>query len=171
MTRLATRLIPFGLAAIAFAVAAGAAEAGKKEEAAKHLAELKSKTATPAQKATALEELGKIGQVQKPLVAEATPVMIELLDSKDATIRAAAAKAVGQVDPDPKEVLPKLTKLMNDDKVEAVRLGAIAGIAAMGDGAKPALPDLRKLAKEGDGKSKVSRAAMTAVRGLMPKKQ
>ena len=147
----------------------GFALAGKKEDAEKFLGELKTGKDAKA-KVYALEELAKIGQIQKSAIKDAIAEMMKALESKDVAIRAAAAKAVGMIDPDPKEVVPILLKMVNDDKDEGVRLGAIAGLGQMGAGAKEATKDLRKLVADEDKKSKVGRAAGQALKMINPKK-
>ena len=157
------------LAAAALVLTPGAAAlAGKKEDAAKATAALKAGDAKA--KAAALAELGKLGQVQKSFVAEAEPVIVEMLNDSDATLRAAAARAVGQIDPDVKVVLPKLRELLTKDKVEAVRVAAAAGIGALGKAGAPAAPDLRQVMQDNDKGSKLYRAAMGAMRSVKPKK-
>ena len=147
----------------------GFALAGKKEDLAKHLAELKSGKDPKAQ-VYALEELAKAGQIQKSAIKDAIPEMMKALESKDATVRAAAAKSVGMIDPDPKEVLPIFIKMMTDDKDEGVKLGAIAGLAQMGPNAKDAVKDLRKVVTDSDKKGKLGRAAQQALKVINVKK-
>ena len=147
----------------------GFALAGKKEEADKFLAELRTGKDAKA-KVYAIEELAKIGQIQKSAIKDAIPEMMKALENKDGAIRAAAAKAVGMIDPDPKEVVPILLKMVAEDKDEGVRLGAIAGLGQMGAGAKEATKDLRKLVADEDKKSKVGRAAGQALKMINPKK-
>ena len=147
----------------------GFALAGKKEDAEKFLVELKTGKDAKA-KVYALEELAKIGQIQKSAIKDAVPEMMKALENKDATIRAAAAKAVGMIDPDPKEVIPILVKMIQEDKDENVKLGAIAGLGQMGKEAKEATKDLRKVVADEDKKSKLGRAAGQALKMINPKK-
>ena len=122
-------------------------------------------------RATALTELGKLGQIQKSLVADAAPLMVKALDDKDAKVRAAAARAYGMIDPDPKEAVPALLKLAKGDKDEDVKVAAVQGLGTMGTGAKAANKDLREIAKTyKDKKSKLGRAAQNALRSINPKK-
>jgi HEAT repeat protein len=164
-----------GLAAGLFGavVADGVAAAGKKEEAQKYHEQLK--TAKEAKKKVeALDELGKIGQVMKSLVTPAVPDIVKALEDKDAAVRAAAAENYGKCDPDPKDAVPALTKLLKEDKSDDVKIGATKGLAAMGDAAKPAVKDLQEVAKAGRGKdgkrTKLSQAASNAVRSINKKK-
>ena len=144
--------------------------ASKEKEAIKYTNDLKT-SKDPKVKANALSELGKLGQIQKSLVTEATPYMVQALNDKDATIRAAAAKAIGMIDPDPKETVPALVKLLKDDKQVNVRIAAAMGLAAMGSNAKAAVPDLRKVVKDEDKKSKLGKAASNAIKAIAPKKK
>ena len=121
-------------------------------------------------RATALLELAKAGQVNKRLIKDAEPVMIEALDDKDAVVRAAAAKANGMIAPDAKVMLPKLLSMIENDKVEAVKVGAVEGLAAMGKEAKPALPKLRKLLMDAERPSKLGRAGRVAMRTIQRSK-
>lgn len=157
-----------GLTAALVAVSGDVAADVKVKDAPKHIDTLRT-TKDAKAKAAALAELGKIGQIQKSLVSSAVPDMIKALEDKDAGVRAAAAKAVGMVDPDPKEVVPALVRLMKDDKDAAVRLAAIQGLAAMGESAKDASGALRGVVKA-EPKGKLGRAAKDALKSINPKK-
>lgn len=141
----------------------------KVKDAQKYITELRTTKDNKA-KATALTEIGKIGQIQKSAIASAIPDMMKALEDKDAGVRAAAAKAIGMVDPDPKETVPVLVKMMKEDKDEGVKMAAVQGLAAMGEGAKDANGDLRTLIKS-EEKSKLARAAKDALKAINPKKK
>ena len=143
--------------------------AGKKEDAEKYTNDLKTSKDAKV-KVNALGELAKLGQIMKPFIKDAEPYMMKALEDKDATIRAAAAKAVGMIDPEPKEVVPILLKMMKEDKDESVKEAAILGLGYMGPNAKDATPDLRKVVKDEDKKSKLNRAAVNSLRSINPKK-
>ena len=144
--------------------------ADRKKEAEKYTNDLKT-SKDPKVRATALTELGKLGQIQKSLVADAKNYMFKALEDKDAGVRGAAAKAVGMIDPDPKEAVPVLLKLAKGDKQEAVKVAAIQGLGSMGPAAKDASKDLREIAKTyKEKKSKVGKAAQNALRSINPKK-
>jgi HEAT repeat protein len=144
--------------------------ASKEKDSIKYTNDLKT-SKDPKVKATAITELGKLGQIQKSLASEAAPYMIKALEDKDNTVRAAAAKAVGMIDPDPKEAVPPIVKILNGDKVTEVRIAAAQGLAAMGSNAKDAIPDLRKVVKDEDKKSKLGKAAADAIKVIQPKKK
>jgi HEAT repeat protein len=146
------------------------AAADKAQEAQKYTRDLKTSKDAKV-RATALAELGKLGQIQKSLVADATPLVVKALDDKDARVRAAAAKAYGMIDPDPKEAVPALLKLAKGDKDEDVKVAAVQGLGTMGTGAQAANKDLREIAKTyKDKKSKLGKAAQNALRSINPKK-
>jgi len=120
-------------------------------------------------KATALLELGKLAAIQKSLVEDALPDIYKALEDKDASIRAAAATCLGQCDEPVDKAIPLLTKMLKEDKEDAVKIGALRGLASMGPAAKSALPDINNLA--GDKKSAVGKAAIAARKAIVPKKQ
>jgi HEAT repeat protein len=152
------------------AFAADLVAADKVKEAKKYTEDLKTSKDAKV-RATALTELGKLGQVQKSLVAEAAPLMVKALEDKDAKVRAAAAKSYGMIDPDPKEAVPALLKLAKEDKEEDVKVAAVQGLGAMGPGAKSAGKDLREIVKANkDKKNRIGRAAQNALRSINPKK-
>ena len=152
------------------AASADLAAADKVKDAQKYTQDLKtSKDATV--RAAALTELGKIGQIQKSLVADAAPLVVKALADKDAKVRAAAAKAYGMIDPDPKDAVPPLLKLAREDKEETVKLAAIQGLGSMGPGAKSATKDLREIAQSNkEKKNRLGRAAQNALRSINVKK-
>jgi len=143
--------------------------ADKKADVEKYANDLKTSKDAKV-RVTALEELAKIGQIQKPLIKDAAPEMIKALSDADAAVKAAALKAVGMIDPDVKEVMPIYTKILNEEKVESLRLAAIQGLAQMGPNAKDAVKDLRKIVKDEDKASKLSKAAKNALKVITPKK-
>ena len=146
-----------------------ASAAGKKPDVGKLTKDLAA--ADPNVQAAALADLAKLGQVQKAAIKDAIPAMVRALASKDATVRAAAARAVGMIDPDPTDAVPRLVKLLTDDKDEAVRVAAAQGLGAMGPAAKDATKELREATKQGDGKGKVNNAARNALKTINPKKK
>jgi HEAT repeat protein len=121
-------------------------------------------------KVTALQELGKLGALQRSLVAGAMPEIYKALDDKDASIRAAAATCLGQCDEPADKAVPALLKLLKEDKEESVKIGAARGLANMGPGAKEAVPALRDIVKSEDKKSKLAKAAQEAVKAIAGKK-
>ena len=139
--------------------------ADKEAEAKKYAEELKKGKDTKA-KVTALQELGKLGQIQKSLVEPAIPDIYKALDDKDAGIRAAAAYCLGLCDPPADMALPPLRKLLKEDKEDSVKIGAAKGLAAMGENAKEAVPDLKAIMKDADKKSPLFKAAQGALKSI-----
>lgn len=145
---------PLAALSVAALVAAGAALAGPgPKDAARAISDLRASTDPKARKA-ALEQIGKIGQVQVALVASATDDVAKCLADKDAAVRAAAAEAYGLIDPDPKAAVPALVKLLTDDAELPVRVAAAKGLGAIGPAAATARDDLEKVRQEYNRKAR-----------------
>ena len=140
--------------------------AADKEADAKRYAEALRKGKDAKAKVQALQELGKLAQVQKALVADALPDIYKATEDKDAGVRAAAAICLGQCDEPSEKAVPLLVKLLKDDKSDDVKIGAAKGLAAMGPGAKSAIGDLNAVAKSSDKKSNLSKAAKQAIKSI-----
>lgn len=156
------------LAAGLFALSAAPdlAAASKEKDAQRYIQILRTST-DPAAVVKALDELGKLGQIYKPLVTPAIPGIMAKLKDSDAKVRAAAAESLGMIDADPKEVVPALVKLLNSDSDEKVKIAAARGLGSMGDKAKPAVKELRELSKTDElRKTKLGRAAQDAMRSI-----
>lgn len=139
--------------------------ADKEQDAKKYAADLKSGKDAKT-KTTALNELGKLGQIQKSLVDPAMPDILKALEDKDAGVRAAAAECLGKSDPDPDKAVPALVKMLNEDKDDTAKIGAAKGLAAMGTGAKSAAKDLQKVFKDADKKSTLGKQAKIAFQSV-----
>jgi HEAT repeat protein len=160
-------LLAAGLLALAV-TSDGAFAADKAKEAEKYAQDLKTGKDAKT-KVAALNELGKLGQLMSSFAKPAVPDMIEALKDKETTVRAAAAKNLGLVDPDPKTAVPALVDLMKNDKEESVRMAAIQGLGAMGPSAKPANKDINDLVKSEGKDSKLTKAANNARKSINPK--
>jgi HEAT repeat protein len=141
-------------------------QAADKEAEAKKYTESLKKGKDAKAKTEALQELGKLAQIQKSLVADALPDIYKALDDKDAGVRAAAAHTLGQCDEPADKAVPLLVKILKDDKSDDAKVGAAKGLAAMGPGAKSALADLNAVAKSSDKKSNLFKAAKQAVKSI-----
>jgi HEAT repeat protein len=145
-----------------------AVQAANKVEDAKKYTQVLKTSKSSKEKVTALNELGDLGRLMKSLVADAMPSMVASLKDTDSSVRAAAAKAVGKVDPDATAVAA-LTDLVKNDKDESVKMAAMQGLGAAGPAAKSAVPTLREIQKkenDKDKKSKLGKAAQDAMRAI-----
>jgi HEAT repeat protein len=133
------------------AVPASARAVDKEAEVAKYVKDLKSASAKT--RATAAEEIGKIGQVRASYAKPAVQPLVDVLKDKDASVRQAAATALARID-EPKEVVPALVTLLKDDKEQRVRAAAASGLGLMGDASREALPTLRQVAQEARAKGR-----------------
>src|SRR5262245_19798685 len=115
----------------------------------------------------AVKEITELGQLSANFSKQAVPGLRKALKDKDVRVRAAAATAVGQIDPqDKKEVVDDLINLLKEDKDESVREGAASGLGALGPAAEDALPALREARDKATGKrDRVYTAAMQAIGG------
>lgn len=172
-------LKPAGVAALAaglfgLVLADGLGAAGKQEEAKKYTEQLKS-AKDAKKKVEALDELGKLGQIQVTLTQPALPDVMKALEDKDAAVRKAAAECLGKCEPDPKDAIPALTKLLKEDKSDDVKIAAARGLMYMGEAAKEASDDLKSVAranKKSDGKpNALGKAAGEALRAINGKKK
>jgi hypothetical protein len=138
--------------------------ASEKEEDAKKYAEQLRKGKDAKAKIAALDELGKLAQIKKSLIADALPDVYKATEDKDPGVRAAAAEALGKADEPYSKAGEILVKMIKDDKEDSVKIGALHGLTVMGPGAKDALPTIRDVVKStaGDKKSKLGVAAKNA---------
>jgi HEAT repeat protein len=143
--------------------------AGKEEDAAKYTKILKTSKDAKS-KAEAATELGNLGQIKKSYAKDAVPHLVQGCKDKDAGLRAAAAEALGKVDP-PEDVKAAelLADMVKSDKDIGVRMAAARGLAAMGPSAKNVVPTLREVMSKEDKKSKIYRATMEAMRSINSK--
>ncbi len=154
----------------------GVEAASKAAEAKKAIADLAA-AKEPSAKAAALEQIGKIAQVQKSLATPAMSDIRKAMTDASPVVRKAAATAYGRCDPDPKEGVPLLVKMLKDEKNEEVKIGIAQGLAAMGPGAKDAMPAIREQmkierAKAKDGKqTKLQRELGNTGRAIAERKK
>ncbi len=117
---------------------------------------------------SAAEDIGDVGAVRASDTKEAVPILLEMVKKdKDVAVRAAAAKALGRIDPDPAEAVPVLTDALKD-KAPSVRTAAADALGTLGEGAKGAVPALQELAKKDKDKG-VSRSAKMALKSIRSK--
>ena len=139
--------------------------ASKDAEAKKATEDLK-KSKEAKVKIAALVRLGELGQIQYSYAEPAIPEMLKALEDKDAGVRAAAAKAVGQANSEHPDTVSSLVKLMKSDKEESVKIAAAEGLGLLGAKAKDAVGDLRSAAKDADKKSKLAKVIGTSIKSI-----
>ena len=137
-------------------LAAAGVAAASKEDDAKKLANDIAKSKDAKVRVAALGDLGKLGQLQRKLTEPYLELILKTLDDKETAVRAAAAYALGLVDPEDKDAaVARLVKMLEGDKAPEAREGAAKGLGAMGPAAKKAVPALRdaqkKVAAKKDG--------------------
>jgi HEAT repeat protein len=142
--------------------------ANEKEDDAKKYTEQLHKAKDAKLKIKALQELGTLAQIKKSYVADALPDIYKAIEDKDAGVRAAAAEALGKADEPYEKAGEALVKILKDEKEDSVKIGALRGLSAMRDGAKDALPTIRKIVSDnaGDKKSKLGIAAKDAAKAI-----
>jgi HEAT repeat protein len=144
------------------------ADGPKKIDVVKQISLLKS-AKSARDRASAADELGRHGAIRARDVKDAIEPLLEALKSdKDADVRRAAARALGNISPDPKVVVPALTEALKDRSV-AVKMAAATALGQYGQDARSALPPLRELAAMKNDK-KLSQAARVAIKSIAGKK-
>jgi len=144
--------------------------ASKQDEANKAIQVLKSSKDITA-KVQAAIEIGNIGQIKKSYAEPAIPYLLDGCKSKDAKFRAAAAEALGKIDPpEDSKAVDVLSDLAKNDSNTDVKVAAIRGLGAMGPAAKSALPTLREIASKEDKKSRLTNVIRDATRAISAKK-
>jgi HEAT repeat protein len=124
-------------------------------------------------RATAAHKIGLRGIVNATDVLDAIdPLRSALEKDTDAAVRKEAARALGNIQPDPKDTVPLLTKTVKDDKVLDVRLAATVALGQYGAEAKDALPVLRDFAGEiKDKKAPAGQTISAAIKMISGKKK
>ncbi len=133
-------------------VLAGGIGIPKKEDVPKYLKQLISSNSA-ADRARAAEMLGKRGGINQKDVADAVePLKKSVQKDVDAKVRAAAARALGDIHMDAEGTVPILVeRLKTDDKMD-VKMAIVIALGQFGPDAKEALPALRELQKKFDPK-------------------
>src|SRR5947208_2250834 len=162
------KLVAIGMLAV-FLGTVSLALASKEDEAKKATMILKTSKDTSA-KVQACIDIGNLGLIKKSYAADALPYLVAACKEKDAKLRAAAAEALGKVDP-PEEIkaVDLLTDMAKNDKDNGARVAAMRGLGAMGQAAKSALPTLREITSKEDKKTNLYREAMNASRAINAK--
>lgn len=96
----------------------------------------------PAVRASAAEAVLVIGPTKEEL-----PALLNLLKEPGATVRGAAATAIGQIGPAAKDAVPQLIRLL-DDRDSEVRIPATVALGRIGTPAQPAVRKLKELLRD-----------------------
>jgi HEAT repeat protein len=124
----------------------------RKEDVPKYLKQLQTST-SGAERAKAAEMLGKRGSINANDVDEAIePLKAALQKDKDAKVRAAAARALGNIHPEAEATVPLLVDRLKNDEIMDVKLATVVALGQFGAEAKEALSPLRELASKFDAK-------------------
>ena len=143
------------------------------DEAARYTEQLK-KSKDAKSKITAIEEIGKLGLVNKKYAKDAIPYIMDACKDRDSKLRATAAQALGEAysgDEDEK-VVGLLTDMLKKQKEDdAVKMAAARGLAAMGPRAKEALPTMKEIMDKEPRQSALRRAVQQSMRSIQPRGQ
>lgn len=135
----------------------------KKEDVPKYLRLLQTST-SPADRVKAADMLGKRGGINAPDVEDAVdPLKTALEKDKDAKVRAAAARALGNIHPDAETMVPLFISRLKADEVKDVKMAIIVALGQFGPEAKAALPPLREMYAKYDTKAAKKSADATTI--------
>ncbi len=96
------------------------------------------------------EGIAKLAEAGAPSTSKvAVKQLFDLLHDPKSEVRANAAKALGNLQPDPTQLLPQLTQLLNDTD-QVVRMYSVEAIGKMGAAAQSMVPKLRSMLKNQD---------------------
>ncbi|MSU77729.1 MAG: hypothetical protein EXS16_06500 [Gemmataceae bacterium] len=153
-------------------VSAGGLGIPKKEDVPKYLKQLKT-SPVAADRARAAEMLGKRGGINANDVEEAVePLKKSLEKDIDASVRAAAALALGNIHSDAVGTVPLLIGRLKNDSAMSVKMASVVALGQYGPDAKDALPPLRELGKKFDAKkSKEGQTIQNSVMAISGKKK
>jgi HEAT repeat protein len=142
----------------------------KKEDVPKYINILKSGSTAKA-RADAAEKLGHRGAVRASDVEDAIdPLINGLKNDKEAEVRAACAKALGDIGFDPSEKSVEALTEGLKDTATTVKMASILALGQFAGKAQSALDPLRTIAKNKDDK-KMSQAAAAAVKSIVGSKK
>lgn len=156
-------VLAFGLVLLAGADRLGAA--GKADEAKKFTEDLKKGKDTKT-KMTALDELGRLGQIQYKYAEAAIPEMFKFLKDKDTGLRTAAARAIGLVGPEDEKTAGELLAALKAEKDDGAKFALVVAIGQLGTRAKDAAGELRTVLKAADPKSKLAKQAKASIKSV-----
>jgi HEAT repeat protein len=127
------------------------------------------KSKDPKTRIDGCKGIGALGRLKKSYTLECAKPLREMLKKDDdAKVRAAAAGALGAIDPDEPDAVKSLISALKEDKDKAVRAAAAQGLGLMGRKAKEAIPALKEAAAEAkaDGDKKTAKAIGTSLKSI-----
>ena len=143
----------------------------KKEDVPKYLKMLQT-SQVAKDRATAAEMLGKRGSINVNDVKDAIdPLKTTLQKDSDASVRKAAATALGAIGTEPSETVTLLAGVVKKDKSLEVKLAAVQALATFGPDAKSALPAIRELAAQQKDNKKAKGIIQEATKAIAGKKK
>jgi HEAT repeat protein len=153
-------------------VLAGGIGLPRKEDVPKYLKQLQS-SQVAADRAKAAEMLGKRGGINANDVEDAIdPLKKSLQKDIDAKVRAAAARALGNIHPDAEGTVDLLIERLKNDSSMDVKMASVVALGQYGPEAKDALPALKDLSKKFDPKkSKEGPTIMNTIQLITMKKK
>ncbi|MGF1582394.1 MAG: HEAT repeat domain-containing protein [Gemmataceae bacterium] len=130
------------------------------------------KTGTAKEKAYAARLLGDRGAVRASDVKDAVaPLRFLVQNNKDAKVRAAAARALGQIASEPDETAKLLLMTLKNDKSDEVKMASMVAIGSLGPKVgRMAVSEMRKIARDKDNK-RLSRKARMVLKEMKKQKQ
>lgn len=125
----------------------------KKEDVPKYLKMLQT-AASAADRAKAADMLGKRGGINANDVEDAIePLKKALEKDKEAIVRAASARALGNIHPEAEGTVSLLIDRLKNDSSKDVKMASVVALGQFGPDAKDALTPLREMAAKFDTKA------------------
>jgi HEAT repeat protein len=153
-------------------VLAGGIGVPRKEDVPKYLKQLQS-SSSASERAKAADMLGKRGGINANDVEDAIePLKTALQKDKDASVRAASARALGDIHPEAADTVRLLIDRLKSDTALTVKMASVVALGQYGPDAKDALPALRDLGEKFDAKkSKEGQTIKTTMQLISGKKK
>lgn len=137
------RLVLLGLGLVMLAAVGIDAHGQKKEDLPRYIKDLTAKE--PKDRVAACAGIGAIGELRKVYAKDAVDPLCDVLrKDADATVRRAAAAALGQISADAVKATPALIQGLKDAD-NNVKVASATSLAVIGPGAKEAAPTLKEL--------------------------
>lgn len=148
----------------------------KREDIPKYTKQLQSSPSV-AERVKAAEMIGRRGGINVNDVEDAIePLKKALAKDKDAKVRAASARALGDIRPEAEGTVDVLIDRLKNDSSKDVKMATVVALGQFGPDAKEAVPTLREMIKPLDPKKMAKDfqtidAALKAITGMGKKKK